>query len=790
MIEVPPIEVPPGQLYLGEVIDAAKHERSGEPVLLPRADLTTHGVIVGMTGSGKTGLGIALIEEALLSGVPTLVLDPKGDLGNLLLTVPDMAPDDFTPWVESGDPTQVAAQWKEGLASWGIEPARIQALRDAAGFTIYTPGSTSGVPLNIVGSLHAPPQGDDAELVQDEIAGFVSGLLGLVGVDADPLASREFILLANLVQDAWTNGRDLDLATLVGQVQTPPLRKLGVFELDTFFPAADRMKLAMKLNGLLASPAFAAWSQGPDPDPASLLWDAAGKPQCAIVELAHLSDEERQFAVTLVLTQLVTWMRTQPGTGDLRVLVYFDEVLGFVPPTAVPPAKKPILALLKQARAFGVGLVLATQNPVDIDYKALANAGTWMVGRLQTEQDKSRLLSGMSAASGGVDVKTVSDTIGGLAKREFVLRRAGKDKPEVFTSRWAMSYLRGPLTREQISKLMADRKAAMPSPVAASTATPAAPTAGSEETEVAPKVAEGIPVRFLSAATPWVAQVGGLPGSSRLAPAVVARAQLNYDDTKADLRHTEEWEAVVFPLREQPDASEPNAVDYDERDFISAPPPGVRFVLPDAPLATTAWFTKLQKSLVDHLVQNRTADVFRNKSLKLFSRPGETREQFLQRCDAAADVEADRAGEILTAKYQERIARAQQAINVAVDRVAETRSMESNRRTQEVISDAGSVIGSLFGGRKSARSIGRTISGAASRRGQSSAASRRVDSARNRLDDKQQALADLETDLADKMRDLADDWDQKAAAIDDVQVPLERTDIQVTDLAIVWLPVA
>jgi hypothetical protein len=783
------IEVPPGQLYLGEIIEDHDRKKPPEPVLLPRADLTTHGVIVGMTGSGKTGLGIALIEEALLSGVPTLVLDPKGDLGNLLLTFPSLTPEDFAPWVESGDPALVANQWKDGLASWGIDADRMQKLRDAASFTIYTPGSTSGVPLNIVGSLHAPADLDDLELLQDEVEGFVSGLLGLVNIDADPLASREYILLANLVQHAWTNGHDLDLATLVGQVQSPPLRKLGVFELDTFFPEADRMKLAMKLNGLLASPAFAAWSQGSDLDVASLLGGEGDKPRCAIVELAHLSDEERQFVVTLVLTKLVTWMRRQPGTSDLRVLVYFDEILGFAPPTAMPPAKKPILALLKQARAFGVGLVVATQNPIDLDYKALANAGTWMVGRLQTEQDKGRLLSGMSAASGGVDVKAVSDTIGGLGKREFVLRRSGKDTPEVFTSRWAMSYLRGPLTREQISRLMADRKGTTAAP-AVEPAAPATPTVSADDTEVAPKVADGVPVRFLSAATPWVAEVGGLPGSSRLAPAVVARAQLSYDDTKADLRHTEEWEAVLFPLREQPDASEPKSVDYDERDFIAAPPPGVRYTLPDAPIATTAWFTKLQKSLVDHLVQNRTADVFRNKALKLFSRPGETREQFLQRCDAAADVEADRAGQALTAKYQERIARARQAINVAVDRVAETRSMESNRRTQEVISDAGSVIGSLFGGRKSARSIGRTLSGAASRRSQSSAASRRVDTARNRLDDKQQALADLEADLADKVRDLADDWDQKAAAIDDVHVPLERTDIQVTDLAIVWLPVA
>ncbi|MGV3760252.1 MAG: ATP-binding protein, partial [Actinomycetota bacterium] len=379
-------DVPTGQLFLGETIDGA-HQRTGDRVLVKAADLTTHGVIVGMTGSGKTGLGVGLVEEALLQGIPTLVLDPKGDLGNLLLAFPDLSPESFAPWVEGADPTEVATTWREGLASWGIDGTRIQALRDAAHFTIYTPGSTAGVPLNVVGSLQRPPEGTDEETMGDEVQGYVSGLLDLVGIEADPLASREHILLSNLVRHAWDAGHDLDLASLVAQVQSPPLRKLGVFELDEFFPADDRTALAMRLNGLLASPAFAAWGQGTALDIDALL-RPSGRPGCAIVSLAHLSDEERQFVVTLVLGKLVTWMRRQPGTDTLRAFVYFDEVVGFVPPSAAPPAKAPILTLLKQARAFGVGLVLATQNPVDVDYKALSNAGTWMIGRLQTEQDK------------------------------------------------------------------------------------------------------------------------------------------------------------------------------------------------------------------------------------------------------------------------------------------------------------------------------------------------------------------------------------------------------------------
>jgi hypothetical protein len=807
------IDQPVGTLYLGENIDGA-HQRTGSPVLLPSADLTTHGVIVGMTGSGKTGLGIALIEEALLAGIPTLVLDPKGDLTNLLLTFPSLSAEEFAPWVEGSDPAAVAQQWKDGLADWGIEAARVQALRDAAAFTVYTPGSTAGVPLNIVGSLEPPAAGVDPELVNDEVEAFVSGVLGLVGVDADPLSSREAILLTNLIHAAWANGQSLDLASLVAQVQQPPIRKLGVFELDAFFPPSDRTALAMKLNGLLASPSFAAWAQGPDLDPASLLFDPSGKPACAIVELAHLSDEERQLAVTLVLSKLVSWMRTQPGSTSLRALVYFDEVMGFVPPIGAPPAKKPILTILKQARAFGVGMVLATQNPVDVDYKALSNAGTWMVGRLQTEQDKARLLDGMSAASGGVDVRAMSDTISGLGKREFVLRRAGKDAPEPFTSRWAMSYLRGPLTRTQISALMADRRPAPPAPPpapavtasttataatattsatgAASRATTSSATASPATTDdsvaVAPKVADGVAVRWVAPDAPWISRVGGAPGSTRLAAALVARASLTYDETRADLRHTEEFEAVLLPVPEQADASALVAVDYDPRDLLLAPAGEVTYVMPNAPIATKTWFTTVQRAIVDHLVASRSITVQRNASLKLWSRPGETKELFAQRCEAAADDEAAKLARTLQAKYQDRIVRAQQAVDAAVDRVAETRSIESNRQVQEAVGVGSSLLGALFG-RKSVRSIGRAVGTSANRRGQSATASRRVDTARGRVDDKREALEDLEADLADELRDIADECDQKALDIEDVDIPLEKTDVRVTELVLAWVPV-
>ena len=487
---------------LGGQIDAAKHERTDSLTTISSGDFTTHGVIVGMTGSGKTGLGIVLVEEALSAGVPALLIDPKGDLTNLCLTFPQLAPTDFQPWVNEGDASKAgqsvpdfaatqAKAWTDGLAAWGIASDRIAALRNNVTFTIYTPGSSAGIALNIVGSLQAPADVSDAEVVGDEIEGFVSGLLSLVDIDADPLSSREHILLSNLILNEWTARHSLDLPTLVGMIQQPPIRKLGVFELDQFFPPKDRMAFAIRLNGLLASPSFGAWITGPPLDIGSMLKTTDGKPRCAIVTTAHLTDQERQFVTTLILSKLVTWMRKQSGTTDLRALLYMDEVAGYLPPTAMPPTKKPIMTLMKQARAFGVGVVLSTQNPVDVDYKALSNAGTWMIGRLQTDQDKQRLLDGMSAASGAVDVNEIGSTIAGLAKREFVLRRAGKDHPEVFTTRWAMSYLRGPLTRDQIALLMADQKteiaAAAPKPENASPATSAgeASPAASSGSEVA-----------------------------------------------------------------------------------------------------------------------------------------------------------------------------------------------------------------------------------------------------------------------------------------------------------------
>ncbi|HSG48251.1 MAG TPA: DUF87 domain-containing protein, partial [Longimicrobiales bacterium] len=444
-------------LFLGNAQDGARLE-------VASSDLTTHGVIVGMTGSGKTGLGIILLEELLASDVPCLVLDPKGDMGNLLLNFPEFRPSDFEPWVDPAEAQRkemtpadfaraTAELWRTGLERSGVTPDRMRAVSEGAEVRLLTPGSTAGIPLNLVGDLGAPAASweTEGEVLRDEIEGLVSGLLVMAGLDTDPLTSREHILLSNLVEHAWRNGRSLDLPTLITWVQAPPLRKLGVFDLDTFFPPNDRMGLAMRLNGLVASPSFAEWFQGEPLDMDALLRSPSGRPRASILYLAHLSDAERLFVVARVLSKLVTWVRQQPGTSALRALLYVDEIMGYAPPTAEPPTKRPLLTLFKQARAHGVGVVVATQNPVDLDYKVMSNAGTWMVGRLQTERDKARILEGLRSASGEVDVKGWDAAIGGLGKRQFLLKSARAAEPVLFSTRWAMSYLRGPFTRSEIT---------------------------------------------------------------------------------------------------------------------------------------------------------------------------------------------------------------------------------------------------------------------------------------------------------------------------------------------------
>jgi hypothetical protein len=811
------MDIAKGHLFIGFGADEAK-----EPFIFDSSDLTTHGVVVGMTGSGKTGLAITIMEEALLNGIPCFILDPKGDMGNLLLNFPDFSTSDFKPWIDEAEaerqgvtPDQLATDtantWKEGLVAAGITPERMKQLRDGSEMTIYTPGSGAGVGLNVLGSMKAPSLDweSQGELINDEIEAFVSSLLSLAGIESNPVSGPEHILLSTIIETFWREGRDLDLATLVGQVPKPPFRKLGVFDVDTFFPEKDRMALAMKLNGLLASPSFAAWLEGAPLDVGQML-TGGDKTKAAIVYLSHLSDAERMFVVTLLFSKVVSWFRTQPGTSDLRALIYMDEVFGYVPPTAEPPSKKPILTILKQARAHGVGLVLSTQNPIDLDYKAMSNASTWMVGRLQTENDKKRILEGIDSATGGVDVAAVDKQISDLEKRQFVMASAKASEPKLFGTRFAMSYLAGPLTRERVSTLMAGKKETIePAPPAATaapapatpaggetaapgtevatavptTATAMAPEARSDAVPIQPAVADGVQSVFLDPAAAWAAEVGVDPAATHYQPAAVAMVNLLYDDTKAAVNHQEIFEAVVFPLGPVLTPESVREVDHDVRDFRTETPASATYALPDVELDTKTYWANLGTDLSNHLVGERKVTVFKNEALKLFSRPGETREDFEARVSAAAEQAVDDAIAKLREKHAVRLERAQAALAKAENRVADLEATAGSKQTEELMSGAGDLLGMLFG--KGKRSI--PIGQAARRRSASSEAKARAENARVALTDEQADLEQLKADLEDAVADLEDEYAARME-IEEIEIPLEKTDVRVAELKLVWIP--
>ncbi|HPA18865.1 MAG TPA: DUF87 domain-containing protein [Verrucomicrobiae bacterium] len=693
-----------GVFYLGKEFDPATGKATNTPLLYDAKDLTTHALCVGMTGSGKTGLCVSLLEEAAIDGIPAIVIDPKGDLANLLLTFPDLRPDDFAPWIDPAEASRqgigtaelaanTAKAWREGLAAWGQSPDRIRRFAEAADAVVYTPGSTAGLPVSALRSFAAPPPSllDDADLLRDRIVGATSGLLALLGIDADPLQSREHILIANILEAAWREGRDVAIADLIRSIQSPPFDRLGVLDLESFYPSKDRSALAMRLNGLLASPGFAAWTQGEPLDIQRILYTPDGKPRLAIFSIAHLSDAERMFFVTLLLNETISWMRGQPGTSSLRAILYMDEIFGYFPPSAAPPSKGPMLTLLKQARAFGVGCVLATQNPVDLDYKGLANCGTWFIGRLQTERDKARILDGLEGASQGAghafDRAAIDKMISGLGKRVFLMNNVHEDGPALFQTRWALSYLGGPMTRAQIEKLMAARKTAAPQP--STPAKAAAPLPGASTS--APPVPADIRQAFLP---PTERAAAG--GEITLQPALLAEAKLHFVSASAGI---DEW-ATVHALLDVPDRAD--AIDWDQADLRdgtapqgnAAPPAGARFAELPACALQAKNYAAWAKSLAQFLYQQKKFTLLRCPSLKLTSRPGEIEGDFRTR--VAAALEQRKTPEVSEAldRFEKNRVSLENKLRQAELRLEKEMGDQSREKSQTWVEVATTVLGS------------------------------------------------------------------------------------------------
>jgi hypothetical protein len=778
-----------GLFYLGRAAQAAGTEK--EPVLYDSSDLVTHGVIAGMTGSGKTGLGIDLIEEAAIDAVPVLAIDPKGDLGNLLLTFPQLAAPDFAPWVDADEARRAgqtpdafaaaeAAKWSKGLAEWGQDGARIQRLKDAAEFALYTPGSSSGRPLSIVKSFAAPDPEvmNDADLLQDRVTTAATSVLTLAGVDAEPLRSREHTLLAALFSDAWRAGRDLDLGALIAQVQSPSIAKIGVVDIESFFPSKDRFALAMQLNQLLAAPGFGAWLQGEALDIDALLYNASGKPRVSIISIAHLDDQERMFFVSLLLNEIVGWMRSQRGTSSLRALIYFDEIFGFMPPVANPPSKAPLLTILKQARAFGLGLVVATQNPVDLDYKALSNAGTWMLGRLQTDRDKARVLDGLEgAATGSLDRARIDQLLSGLGKRQFLLHNVHEKEPFVFETRWTLSYLRGPLGRDEIKKL-----AQPPAAPAASdgrvSPKPTSVSRSGEGGDVGPPVLD-----------PAIHQLF-VPGATSYAPMLLGVARISYTDAKLGLDESKTV-AVVTPITDGAvavDLERAELADFTVEYLLKAPPTGATFANVPAPATKAKNYATWERDFTQWVSQSQSIELFKSSQARLISSVDETERDFRIRVQNDAREARDLAVSKVRDKYASKIVTLQDRIRRAEQTVQVQSEQATGAKMGAAVSLGASILGAVLGRKVvSAANIGRATTAA---RGMSRIGKESTDVARatETVNALKAQLADLEAQMQADVDQVAADWDLSQEPFERVLVKPKRGGVSVQIVSLVWVP--
>jgi hypothetical protein len=816
-----------GLFYLGRTYDVATRKAGEALVLYDSRDLVTHAVCVGMTGSGKTGLCISLLEEAAIDQIPAIAVDVKGDLANLLLTFPELRGEDFAPWVDEGEarkqgitPAQLgektAEVWKKGLAEWGQDGARIKMLRDSAEFRVYTPGSQAGLPVSILKSFAAPPPviRDDPEALGERVATTADSLLGLLGVNADPMQSREHILVSNILSASWKEGKDLELSSLIPLIQSPPFRRVGVIELDAFYPAKERFALSLKLNNLLASPSFEGWVRGEPLDVGAMLNAPSGKPRVSIVSVAHLEESERMFFVSLLLNEVLGWVRSQSGTTSLRALLFMDEIFGYFPPVASPPSKRPLLTLLKQARAFGLGVVLATQNPADLDYKGLSNTGTWFLGRLQAERDKLRVLEGLEGAaasqSAKFDRRQMDTILSGLGKRTFLMHNVHEDHPEVFQVRWALSYLSGPLTRPQIKQLMDPLKAAAP-PVPARTPVPAREPAPAKAPEApaapAPTLtpAPAPPTSAAGAETsdlrpllpPEVVQFfvpirGTQPegGTLLYRPMIFGFGEVYFNDTKSGVSTTETVGKVSL-LSE-------GAVAFDWQlaakvgltpdELEKEPAAAARYESPPPSASKAKSYTAWTKAFVDVLYRTETIEVLKSPSLGAWSSPSETERDFRLRLQQAAKEERDARLEQLRAKYSPKIMAIEDKIRRAEEVVAREAAQARSAGFTSLIKLGTTVLDAVVARKKLSKTAINKAGAAIRDAGQSVKESSDASRAKSSLESLRRQYDDLQADFDRESKDVVQKTNPLTEPLESVTLKPKKTNITPKLVALVWAP--
>jgi hypothetical protein len=745
-----------------------------------------------MTGSGKTGLCIGLLEEAALDGIPALVIDPKGDLANLLLTFPELRPQDFEPWVNADEARNAGLErsafaakqaelWKNGLASWQEDGERIARLRAAADFTIYTPGSDAGRPVSVLKSFAAPDTAtmSDREALRDRISATATSLLGLVGIAADPMKSREHVLLSNLLDFNWHAGKDPDLPALIAQIQNPPTQKIGVLDLESFYPAKERFELAMALNNLLASPGFEAWLAGDPLDIGKFLWTAAGKPRVSIFSIAHLNDSERMFFVSLLLNQILSWVRTQPGTSSLRAILYMDEIFGYFPPVANPPSKQPLLTLLKQARAFGFGVVLATQNPVDLDYKGLANTGTWFLGRLQTERDKARVLEGLEGAGANFDRDQMDKLLAGLGKRVFLMNNVHEKQPVLFETRWTLSYLRGPLARPEIQKLMQGSKTT--AETTGSAPAVSAPPVSRRAAAGPPVLPPGIPQYYFP--------VRGAAKQIVYSPVVVGAAKIQFVEDKLGVDIARD---LMFTTALADNAvgadwdSAEEETDCAVADLEKTAEAAASFAELPAAGANSRNYTAWNKSFATWLFRMQKLDLMRSPSLNQTSTPGETERDFRVRLQQAAREQRDQLKASLQAKYGPKLDQLQRRKIQAQQRKGVQQEQSTAQILNTVVTVGAGILGAFMGRKTfSATNINRATQSvrAAGRAAKEYSDIGRADETVEMVD---QQLQELNSQFEAEVAALDSKIDPATETFETITVRPKKTGISVQLVALGW----
>lgn len=790
-----------GAFYLGKNYDLNADKLQDSLVLYDSKDLTTHGVIIGMTGSGKTGLAIALIEEALIDKIPVIAVDPKGDLPNLLLNFPQLRAEDFRPWINEQDamlkgltPDKFAAEqaktWRKGLADWGQEPERIARLQASADFAVYTPGSNAGLPVSILRTFAPPPDAilKDSDLLRERIQTTTTGLLALIGTEADPLTSPEHILIANILESTWSKGIGLDLAGLIHAIQSPPFERLGVMDLDLFFPAKERFSLAMRLNSLLAAPGFEGWLSGEPLDINRMLFTEQGKPRLSLFTINHLSDGERMFFLATLLNEILGWMRMQPGTSSLRAILYIDEIFGYFPPVKNPPSKPPLLTLLKQARAFGLGVVLSTQNPVDLDYKGLANTGTWFIGRLQTDQDKERVLGGLegAAAGSGFNRGQAGEILAKLGKRVFLLHNVHENQPAIFQSRWALSYLRGPMTREQIKLLVAPRKERARVPV--SPLPSEQPTAATNALRGKAATVASQPPVLPSEIEVFYLAPSGAGHDLVYYPSVIGQVEVHYSSARYNVDETKIM-AFAVQLEDGPIALEwDNAVELALDDLRTAPVSGAEFADLPAAANEVKSYRNWNRDFLRWVRVNRALTLYRSERFSQTSEVNETEGEFRARLSQGAREKRDLEIEKLRRKYSSKFTSLNDRLRRAEQAIAREEEQAKSRTLATAISFGTAILGAFLGRKTISATSASRMGTAMKSAGRLGKEKMDVARARETAEAIREQLSQLELQLQGDIQNLEGTYDPASEELKEIKVQPKTSDMSLRLFGLAWMP--